>query len=443
MKLTDNAILAIFSNETSRFAPRTLLSLLQFQGCKTSPRTLARRLDDLVKRGELAHEGSTRNLVYRRPMRGGVFVPSPSGLVVLEYIREPRNQRYSDVHERGLLEKYRPNIDSFLPETLRKKLLQHGLVMASKQPAGSYARSILDRFLVDLSWASAFLEDNSYSLLETEELIQTDQFAEGKSPAEAVMIQNHKAAIEWLIQNTPGFDKSTICNLHAFLSQDLLIDHRYEGTLSDKPGFAMLPRLQALSRKGSIGALFDMLVEKANAIADPFEQAFFALVFIPHLHPFIDMNKCVSRLAANIPLIRDNLCPISFVGTPKDEYLASITGVNESYRIELLRDVFEYAYLRSCEQYPVAAGSANSPDQVETQYRDLIRATVHAVVAGTSVDEEQAVERALELVALELQDAFVDHLHRRLDALHEHNLARYQLSVAQFDAWRGRRLLPG
>ena len=135
------------------------------------------------------------------------------------------------------------------------------------------------------------------------------------------------------------------------------------------------------------------------------------MVHIPYLHPFIDMNKCVSRLAANIPLIRDNLCPISFVDTPKDEYLVAALGINEAHRVELLRDVFEYVYLRSCEQYPVATGGISSPDLVETQYRDLIRATVYAVVADadTSANARPAIEHAMEKVALEHQNAFADH----------------------------------
>jgi hypothetical protein len=43
------------------------------------------------------------------------------------------------------------------------------------------------------------------------------------------------------------------------------------------------------------------LLDTAAAIQDPFEQALFAMVQLPYLQPFDDVNKRVSRLSANIP----------------------------------------------------------------------------------------------------------------------------------------------
>jgi Fic family protein len=51
------------------------------------------------------------------------------------------------------------------------------------------------------------------------------------------------------------------------------------------------------------------LLQKASAIPDPFEQAFLVMVQLPYLQPFEDVNKRVSHLGANIPLIQNNLCP--------------------------------------------------------------------------------------------------------------------------------------
>ena len=41
-----------------------------------------------------------------------------------------------------------------------------------------------------------------------------------------------------------------------------------------------------------------------DEINDAFEQAFFLMVHIPYLQAFEDINKRVSRLSANIPLIK-------------------------------------------------------------------------------------------------------------------------------------------
>ena len=94
-----------------------------------------------------------------------------------------------------------------------------------------------------------------------------------------------------------------------------------------------------------------MILDKAGAIADPFEQAFFVMVHIPYLQPFIDVNKRVSRPGANIPLIRHNLCPLSFIDVPERAYVEGTLGVYELTNIDLLRDVFVWAYERSCQRY--------------------------------------------------------------------------------------------
>ena len=91
------------------------------------------------------------------------------------------------------------------------------------------------------------------------------------------------------------------------------------------------------------------------------EQAFFAMVHLPYLQPFEDVNKRVSRLAANLPLIRQNLCPLSFVDVPERAYIDAILGVYELNRIELLRDVFIWAYERSCARYGAVRRSLAGP----------------------------------------------------------------------------------
>jgi Fic family protein len=86
-------------------------------------------------------------------------------------------------------------------DTIRH-LTRIGATPALERPAGTYARHILDRLLVDLSWASSRLEGNTYSLLDTQRLIQFGEAAEGKDAIDTQMILNHKAAIEFIVD--PG-----------------------------------------------------------------------------------------------------------------------------------------------------------------------------------------------------------------------------------------------
>ena len=224
-----------------------------------------------------------------------------------------------------------------VPEALRDHLLKIGKT-DGPCPAGTYALQIYSRLLIDLSWNSSRLEGNTYSLLETERLLELSEAAEGKNLKEAQMIMNHKAAIEFLMEQADGFgiNRYTLLNVHALLSNNLLSHSESCGRLRTIPVGITDTVYQPTAIPHLIEECFQTIVDKARAIKNPFEQAFFLMVHIPYLQPFEDVNKRVSRLAANIPLIHDNLCPLSFVDVPTQMYIDGHLGVYELNRIELL-----------------------------------------------------------------------------------------------------------
>ncbi len=87
--------------------------------------------------------------------------------------------------------------------------------------------------MIDLSWNSSRLEGNTYSLLETERLLEWGNAAKGKDLKETQMILNHKGAIEFLINSAEeiGVNRFTILNLHTFLSDNLISDPAASGRL--------------------------------------------------------------------------------------------------------------------------------------------------------------------------------------------------------------------
>lgn len=127
---------------------------------------------------------------------------------------------------------------------------------------------------------------------------------------------------------------------------------------------------------------FQLLLHKADAIADPFEQAFFLMVQLPYLQPFEDVHKRVSRLGANIPLIRHNLCPLSFIDVPDRAYTEGTLGVYELNDVALLRDVFVWAYERSCQRYLAITQALVAPDPLKIRYRQALIEAVRTVVKG-------------------------------------------------------------
>ena len=162
------------------------------------------------------------------------------------------------------------------------------------------------------------------------------------------------------------------------------------------------------------------------------------MVHLPYLQPFEDVNKRVSRLAANVPLVRANVCPLSFVDVPQQDYTHGILGVYELKRIELLRDVFVWAYERSCIRYSAVRQSLGEPDPFRMRYRQCL----HEIVAETvrnGLDRTATVRRirqyAEENIAQEDRDRFGEIVETELMALHVGNIARYRLRPSEYQAW--------
>jgi len=323
----------------------------------------------------------------------------------------------------------------------RKHAREVGTPKITEQPAGTYAKQILKRLLIDLSWNSSRLEGNTYSLLDTKRLIDLGQQAEGKDQLEAQMILNHKDAIEFLVGAAAeiGFNRYTILNLHGMLANNLLPDPAAAGRLRrigvgiDGSAFHPLEVPQLIEE------CFDQILATAAAIADPFEQAFFVMVQLPYLQPFEDVNKRVSRLAANIPLIKGNLSPLSFADVPRQAYTEAVLGVYELNQVDLLRDVFIWAYQRSASRYAAVRQSLGEPDPFRLRHRSALRDLVGEIVRARMGRREAAAQVsawAREHVDAADRERFREVAESELLGLHEGNFARYRIRPSEFETWR-------
>ncbi len=422
-----------------------------------SRRTLQRRLALLVKKKRLVVDGKGRASRYRLPgvsgvgnlqvpvpkiaAQGHVYIPiSSEGEDCKKAVSQPIQNRTPVSYNREFLDLYRPNKTHYLTPEIRQELHETKVTAEQQNPAGTYALKVFQRLLIDLSWNSSRLEGNTYSLLETELLLELGEVVEGKDAREAQMILNHKAAIELLVNQADetGLNNYTILNLHGLLSDNLLADPQACGRLRSIPVGVRGSVYHPLEVPQLIEECFHQILATASQIEDPFEQAFFVMVHIPYLQPFEDVNKRVSRLASNIPLIRHNLCPLSFVDVPEQAYIDGNLAVYELNRIELLRDVFVWAYNRSCARYSAVRQSMGEPDPIRLKYREQIKELVAKVVRDC-VDKRTAVglitQQAAVKVPPEIHDRFVEIVETELSSLHEGNIARYQLRIEEFRNW--------
>ena len=148
---------------------------------------------------------------------------------ILADVDQPLQARRPVGYQRDFLDTYQPNVSGYLPESLRRQLHKMGRTAQAHEPAGTYSRAILNRLLIDLTWASSHLEGNTYSRLDTVELIEHGRAARGKAAIETQMILNHKTAIELLVDSAAGLNRYLLMNLHSALAENLLPNPSDEG----------------------------------------------------------------------------------------------------------------------------------------------------------------------------------------------------------------------
>ncbi len=179
------------------------------------------------------------------------------------------------------------------------------------------------------------------------------------------------------------------------------------------------------------------MLDKVKRIADPFEQSFFVMVHLPYLQPFADINKRTSRLAANLPLFRANLCPLTFLDVPERAYSCAILGVYEMTRVELLRDLYVWAYERSTQEYLAIKQDLAEPDPTRLAWREVIKQTMREVVMQPNEDALAIIRQAVLTKVPETEQGNVHALIvEELRRLHEGVLARYGLRPSDFTAWK-------
>lgn len=436
------AILRIVEQTSESVSIREIEKKLDFQ---LPLRSLQRRLETLVKEKRLIIEGSHRSIRYKLVSDSNadteIDIPlSPISIKIRQQIRKPLLVRTPVYYNRSFLDTYQPNVTFYLPENIQKHLETIGGTHTIQQPAGTYAKTIMQRVLIDLSWNSSRLEGNTYSLLETERLLLNQENAENKNAAETQMLLNHKAAIEFLVDMAEDiqFNAYTILNLHALLSHNLLTDPMACGRLRAISVSIGKASYHPLEIPALIDECFHQILNKANAIHNPFERAFFVMVHLPYLQPFEDVNKRVARLSANIPLIQHNLSPLSFIDVPERTYIDAILGVYELNQIDLLRDLFVWAYERSAARYSTVRQSLGEPDLFRLRYHALITEVISAIIQE-KWDKKNAdffIKKQALLNFTEKDRArFVEVVETEVNALHEGNIARYRIRLGDFQAW--------
>lgn len=418
-------------------------------------KTLQRRLTHLSDVGRILKTGNKKAAKYypvqppTAPDKGHIKdkpneVFSPESQRALKFLETPLYLRPKTSYKRELLESYVPNRTAYVPQDMRKKLIAHGTRYDEALAAGTYARQICQRLLIDLSYNSSRLEGNTYSRLDTEKLVEAGVSAEGKVHEETVMIMNHKEAILFLVENAQEIELNslTIRNLHHLLSQDLMANPEACGNVRTIEVDIGKSTYKPLGNPHVLKELFELLLLKARKIEDPFEQSFFLLVHLSYLQAFEDVNKRTSRLSCNIPFIKFNLCPLSFTDVSRDDYTAALLAVYEQNNLMPMLELYCWAYVRSCEQYGVVRKSLGEIDAFRVQYRQQ-RKDVMGIVVKNGLHGKQAedfIENFCREQSINNIDKFIAMTLADLSTLHAGAIIGLGITEAQLYAWLEKRI---
>ncbi|EGF33837.1 filamentation induced by cAMP protein Fic [Oxalobacteraceae bacterium IMCC9480] len=302
--------------------------------------TVNRRLSDLVRDGVVKRLGAGRSTRY--------LSTSPFTLADIErYLERDPLERAPVPFDEALLSGL-PNIDA---DKARRLEQLTGLAVATDQ-------KFLSNFLIDMSWGSSLLEGGTYSDLDTQALLQYGQRNPAKPVEDAVLVLNHKSAIEYLWTHR-DITVGNLCEM-----QSRLTDHHDLPQLREIEHF-LPPARRGVTREyedvnlhrsaylppfrpgtGYITQALELIVRTALPLR-PVESAFYLMTRIPYLQAFANGNKRTARLAANMPLLSGSLLPISFVDFDRSLYLRGMAAFYELGSILLIEQAFIRGYLKS------------------------------------------------------------------------------------------------
>ncbi len=313
-----------------------------------SERTLMRMLSDCVANGHIEVIGRGPATRYRL---------TPQAHITMElnldtyFDKEVDERQVQESFNFGLINEILPQVDLFTQKELQQlndaqKLFRWHL---SEMSDIEY-RKEMERLGIDLSWKSSQIEGNTYSLLETERLLKEKQTANGKTKEEAVMLLNHKDALDFIL-DMPDFLKdltvARIVEIHSILTKELDVDRNIRHRRVGITGTKYTP----LDNEFQIREALEDSARLINSKSNIFEKALLALVLLSYIQAFTDGNKRTARIVSNGILIANGYCPISFRTVDSIDYKKAMLMFYEQNNIAAFKRIFIDQFLFAVKTY--------------------------------------------------------------------------------------------
>ena len=253
-----------------------------------------------------------------------------------------------EVDEREILSGFNFNvINDILPKTsvftseeiIYLDELQNNFKQNITQLSKSEYKKEFERLAIDLSWKSSQIEGNTYSLLETEKLLKDRETAAGKTKEEAIMLLNHKDALDFITDNPDYLNPlsvSKIEDIHSILTKELNVERNLRKRRVGISGTNYRP----LDNEFQINEALKDSCTLINGKESIFEKALLALALISYIQPFMDGNKRTARIVSNAILMNYNYCPLSFRTVDSIDYKKAMLLFYEQNNLFNFKNIF-------------------------------------------------------------------------------------------------------
>lgn len=251
----------------------------------------------------------------------------------------------------NLINEILPNVDLFTYEELQE--LESARTIFQKhlsEMSELEYRKEMERLGIDLSWKSSQIEGNTYSLLETERLLKEKQTASGKTKEEAIMLLNHKDALDFILDEPDYLKELTVRRIeeiHALLTKELGVERNIRHRRVGITGTNYTP----LDNEFQIREALNDSVRLINGKSNIFEKALLALVLLSYIQAFTDGNKRTARIVSNGILIANSYCPISFRTVDSIDYKKAMLIFYEQNNIAAFKHIFIDQFLFAVKTY--------------------------------------------------------------------------------------------
>lgn len=328
-----NLILEFIQANPSRSSKEIHSGLKEAVGYATVKRTL----QDLISQNLVTVSGQGKGTKYQLSPAYELLHPIDMAVYFQKEIDE---RKIKDRFSHSLIPDILSGISIFTNDELDRlnKLQSTYTENVSKLSDIEYKKE-LERLAIDLSWKSSQMEGNTYSLLETEHLLKEKETAAGKTKDEAVMLLNHKEALDFIIENPTYVNPLTVPgieDIHSILIKDLNVDKNIRKRRVGISGTNYTP----LDNEFQIKEALENMCEVINAKESVFTQALLGLVLISYIQPFADGNKRTARIISNATLMSHNYCPVSFRTIDSVEYKKAMLIFYEQNNIMPFKKVF-------------------------------------------------------------------------------------------------------